>query len=117
MTIISGGKEYIVHFEPPLKSYSEARERVIDMDRNAVTALGRSSVSIKQYQAPRGFHLVVFMAALGAFILLSRDSFTNSKSLLAAIVPAFASFVNRIRLLVLIPMAAIHAAEATYMST
>lgn len=117
MTIISGGKEYVVNFEPPLKSFSEARERVIDMDKKAVMALGRSPIGIKRYDPPKGFFLVVFMAALGAFILLSRDSFTNSKSLLAAIVPAFASFVNRIRLLVLIPMVLIHAAEATYMST
>ncbi|KAI9724211.1 MAG: hypothetical protein M1828_003956 [Chrysothrix sp. TS-e1954] len=46
-------QNYIVPIEPPLADLSAARERLVAMDQAAITALGRSEVTVKVYAPPR----------------------------------------------------------------
>ncbi len=54
----------LVDFEPPLQSYKEVRERLVNMDKDAIEALGRDDITVKEYKRPRGFHTVVFTAVI-----------------------------------------------------
>jgi hypothetical protein len=46
-----GGQEHVVPFEPPMGSYVEARERLIQMDRQARHALG-VELTLAEYATP-----------------------------------------------------------------
>ncbi|KAF2404914.1 hypothetical protein EJ06DRAFT_468147 [Trichodelitschia bisporula] len=63
---------HTIALDPPLKSLTAARERLVAMDGTALTALGRSRITVQEYRAPRGGHLVAFVLCLGTFVLLSR---------------------------------------------
>lgn len=113
ITLSAGGRIISIPLDPPLKSFSEARERVVKMDQDCVQALGRDSITVKEYQAPKGFGAVIFATCFSTFILLSRP---ENVSFVFQMVPGFAAFVLKIRLLVLFPMLAIHVFEAFLMS-
>ena len=49
LTFSCAGKTYVTPFNPPMTSYREARERVVEMDKECVSALGRSDITISQY--------------------------------------------------------------------
>jgi hypothetical protein len=120
ITLSAGSRTFFIPLDPPLKSFSEARERVVKMDQDCIEALGRDSITIKEYRAPRGFHAVIFATCFGTYILLSRQSNVLPGSLLYEstfkFIPQFAAFVLKVRLLVLYPMIALHAFEAFLMS-
>ncbi|CAG8982337.1 hypothetical protein HYALB_00005339 [Hymenoscyphus albidus] len=53
MTIETGEKKsYTIAINPPMKSWAEARERTVDMDREAREALDISSIKITEYEPP-----------------------------------------------------------------
>lgn len=112
ITLSAGGRTFFVPIDPPLKSFSEARERVVKMDQDCIEALGRDSITIKEYRAPKGFDAVIFATCFSTYILLSRPQHV---SFVFQLVPEFAAFVSRIRLLVLYPMIVIHVVEASLM--
>jgi len=116
MQIRAGGQVHSIPFDPPMQSMRDARERVVKMDQEACTALGRSDITVKEYVPPTGFHLVVFVAAALTFPLLSREQNVAPGSLIHQSVPLFADFVRKIRLPVLIVMLVLHSAEALYMA-
>ncbi|KAL5323738.1 hypothetical protein ACEPPN_008279 [Leptodophora sp. 'Broadleaf-Isolate-01'] len=60
------GKSHTIPFEPPMKSWSEARTRTVDMDREARTALDISSIRITEYDPPRKPIQVVLFLILSA---------------------------------------------------
>lgn len=47
------GKTHTITLDPPMKSWSEARTRSVEMDREARSALGISSIRITEYEPPR----------------------------------------------------------------
>jgi hypothetical protein len=83
------------------------------MDQDCIHALGRDSITIKEYRAPKGFDAVIFATCLSTYILLSRPAHV---SFVFKLVPEFADFVSKIRLLVLYPMIFIHVIEAFLMT-
>ena len=107
--------DYTIPLDPPLASFRDVRERVVQMDRIAVAGLGRSRVTIKQYLPPKGFHAVVFVACLGTFALFVRKGNLEPGSYLHQELPAFAEFCLRIRGLMSIAVL-LHICEATYMT-
>lgn len=112
LVLSAGGRTISIPLDPPLKSFSEARERVVKMDQDCIEALGRDSITIKEYRAPKGFEAVIFATCFSTYILLSRP---ENVSFVFQMIPDFAAFVLKIRLLVLFPMIAIHVFETSLM--
>ncbi|QDS73900.1 hypothetical protein FKW77_007235 [Venturia effusa] len=113
LVLSASNRTISIPLDPPMKSLSEARERVVKMDQDCIEALGRDSITIKEYCAPKGFEAVVFATCVSTFIVLSRREYV---AFVFYMVPGFAAFVLKIRLLVLFPMIAIHAFEASLMA-
>ncbi|KAK8200352.1 hypothetical protein IWZ00DRAFT_42528 [Phyllosticta capitalensis] len=115
MTIATSGKHHIIPLDPPMKSWREARERLVKMDKDAVIGLGRSDVSVKKYTRPRGLHAFVFTVCLLSFILVSRranalpGSFIYDNVLGHA--PGFAAFVATMQPIVLWFLVVCHGVE------
>ncbi len=109
MTISCGGKNNIIPFDPPLKSFREARERLVQMDQDALQTLGRSNIPITGFVPPytRFGHLCNFTICGLSYILLSRPSNSRPGSLIydnfLYLVPAFAGFVAAVSPLFLLP--------------
>jgi len=112
-----GGALYTIPLDPPLSSLKEARERVVQMDREAIAGLGRSAV--KEYRSPKGFHAVVFGLCLFTYVVFSRRGNVLPGSLvydyLLKHVPGSSYFAG-IQPAVLWLMVGIHAAEAVVMA-
>jgi hypothetical protein len=121
MTIVAGGRPYNVPFTPPLQSYQEVRERVVQMDQESIEGLGRSPVTIKEYLPPKKpAHVIIFAACLLTFLMYSRKEILLPGSApyeaIFKHVPQFAEFAAKIRPYVLYPMLAIHTTEAFLMA-
>lgn len=114
VVVTAGGKDHVIPLDPPMSSYGDARERVVAMDKTAIAALGRSSVTVKEYRAPRGFQLVVFIACATTYCLFTLKSTTQPGSLLHHYAPGFANFCAGIRPYMSLVLA-IHVAEASSM--
>lgn len=72
MVFVRGKQTYRVPFDPPMKSYSEARERVVEMDKNCTQALGQSDIAIKEFLPPTGLGAIPFAVILATFISYSQ---------------------------------------------
>ncbi|KAF2130757.1 integral membrane protein-like protein [Dothidotthia symphoricarpi CBS 119687] len=111
-----------VAFDPPLKSLRETRERLVQMDKEALKTLGQSDIAIKTYIPPYAklTHLWNFSQCLLVYFLLPNAANFQPGSLLydnlLFMVPAFASFVLRIRWMVLGVMIPIHLIESGLMA-
>lgn len=79
-----GGQEHVIAFDPPLKSFREARERVVQVDKEALRALYRSDVTITTYIPPTAnlFHLYNFTQCLLTYLAFSRAANFQPGSLL-----------------------------------
>lgn len=115
----SNDTPYVIPLDPPLNSWSEARERMVAMDQEALRGLDRSNIAAREYRRPRGFLAVVFIASATTFVCFSqRSNFLPGSFLYDYIfghVPRFAKFCYDIQPLVLYPMLAIHLSEAVWM--
>lgn len=121
MIITAGGRLYNIPFTPPLSSFKETRERLIQMDQESLTGLGRSSIMIKEYRPPKSpIHVITFISAFLTFILLSRKENVLPGSVPYEVVfkhvPKFASFVASVQPLVICLMLIIHGTEAFFMT-
>ncbi|KAF2277656.1 integral membrane protein-like protein [Westerdykella ornata] len=122
MRIRYSGKEAVIPFEPPMKSMRDARERLVQMDQDALQALGRSDITVTKfipcYVHPG--HLFNFSQCLVTFIAFSRPSHFKPGSLLFDNLlyrtPSFASFCLKIQPFLIGIMVAIHAFEAAGMA-
>jgi len=64
------GKSYPIPFDPPMKAWSDARQRTVDMDREARSALDISPIAITAYEPPKSpFHLTVFGLCIFTFVI------------------------------------------------
>lgn len=120
LQVATGSQSYVIALDPPMKSLSDARGRLVELDKKAVSGLNRSSITLKEYRAPKGIFIGVFAVCLGTYILLSRKENMLPGSLLYESVlkyfPRFAEFTYNVRDYVLYPMIAIHLAEAYLMA-
>ncbi|KAH0060422.1 hypothetical protein KCU96_g20762, partial [Aureobasidium melanogenum] len=55
------GMNYRTPLNPPMSSFREARERLVQMDKECIEALDRSDITIKEFIAPTGLYLVLFV--------------------------------------------------------
>ena len=119
MTILTSTGSRTIPIDPPLTSWSQARERVVAMDAEATAGLHRSNVTVKKYKKPKGFWAVVFVASACTFVVFSRRSNFQPGSFLYDNVlkhaPAFAQWCYKIQPLVIYPMIAIHGVETFHM--
>ena len=121
MKFSCGGQQAVITFDPPMKSLREARERLVQMDKDSLQVLGRSDISITTFIPPTAKigHLFNFTQCLLAYILLPRPANFRPGSLLydglLFRVPSFASFVAQIGWIVFVIMLPIHLFETGVM--
>ena len=93
------GQQHTIAFDPPMKSLREARERVVQLDKEALQILGRSDISIDKYIPPyvKLGHLWNFTQCLLSYILLPVPSNWQPGSIIYDLFlyrfPTFANFV------------------------
>jgi hypothetical protein len=122
MKFSCSGQTTTVPFDPPMKSLREARERLVQMDKDTLRILDRSDITVSRYIPPYAnlAHLFNFSQCLLVSLLLPRGANFRPGSLLydniLFMVPAFASFVLQVRWFVLPIMLAIHLFETTLMA-
>ncbi|KAI9856784.1 MAG: hypothetical protein M1824_005255 [Vezdaea acicularis] len=119
MIIVTNTSRNLIRIDPPMKSWAEARARMVKMDEEAIAGLGLSKIIINQYVPPKGFHLVVFILCVMTFILMStRRNFLPGSIIYEIFLRGnrrIAKFLCRIQPFVLYPMLALHASEAIYL--
>ncbi|KZM18840.1 uncharacterized protein EKO05_0006537 [Ascochyta rabiei] len=122
MSFRCGGQTSTIAFDPPMHSLREARERVVQMDKDALQILDRSDITVSRYIPPYVHlgHLVNFTQCLLVYLLLPRAANFRPGSLLydnlLFMAPPFARFVLQVRCIVLPIMLAIHVYETTLMA-
>lgn len=100
-----------------MTSYREARERVVEMDKECLVGLGRSDITVIEYIPPHGFYLALFMTVSATLIAFSTRSIFEEGGYVSALVPgAFLRFCWIIQPFVFYPMLVIHGAEAYHMA-
>jgi hypothetical protein len=122
MKFSCNGQQHTIAFDPPLKSFREARERVVQLDKDALQILGRSDISIDTYIPPtvKIGHLWNFTQCLLSYILLPFPSNWQPGSVIYDSFlyrfPAFANLLASIGWYVVAVMIPIHLAEAAIMA-
>jgi Protein of unknown function (DUF2470) len=114
MIIIASEIHYRVPFNPPMKSLSEARHRLVDMHKYCLQKLGLSDIAIKEYRPPRVLHTFAFIVVLGICVAFSRRSNFLPGSTLYSIRPAFAEACYEFQPIVLPTLFAAHTLETCY---
>jgi hypothetical protein len=123
MTIASSSSQtHIIPIDPPLQSWSEARARVVEMDKTATKALGRSDITVTRYQRP--VKLWEWGVAIAGTVYLtvfsSRDNFLPGSVpynlVLKHLPAAVAEFGYKFWPYVYWPTIVIHAVEAVAMA-
>lgn len=115
------GQTTTIPFEPPLKSLREARERLVQLDKDSLEKLNRDSTPITTfipaYVNPG--HLFNFAQCLLGYAILSRSSNFQPGSLHYDLwlyrVPDFAVLFGKARPYILFLMLAIHITESMLM--
>ncbi|KAF1925419.1 uncharacterized protein M421DRAFT_423736 [Didymella exigua CBS 183.55] len=122
MAFSVGEQMSTVTFNPPMKSLREARERLVQMDKDTLQILGRSDITVNRYIPPYAKlgHLFNFTQCMLVYLLLPRGANFEPGSLMydtfLFMVPAFARFVLQVRWIVLPVMLAIHITESFIMA-
>ncbi|KAF2214663.1 hypothetical protein CERZMDRAFT_37163 [Cercospora zeae-maydis SCOH1-5] len=117
LSLSCSGTTVRVPFEPPMSSLREARERVVELDRECRQALGQSDVTVKAYVPPTGSHALPFLGALVTFVAYSqRWWFEKGQFVEHLLGSSFAKFSWSIQPWLLIGLAAIHGIEMVYFS-
>lgn len=81
-----------------MNSYRQARERLVEMDKECVSALHRSDITVKEYIPPHGFYLYNFIQVAATLIAFSRRSHFVHGGAIANFVPqGFARFCYAIQ--------------------
>jgi hypothetical protein len=111
------GMKYRTALEPPMASFREARERLVQMDKECLKALGRSDITIKEYLAPTGLYLVLFLIVSTTLVAFRTRRNFEAGSVISAVVPAsFAQFCWTIQPFIWYGMLAIHGVETWHMA-
>lgn len=88
-----GNETYKTAISPPMTSYREARERVVQMDKECIAGLRRSDITVSEYIRPRGVYLASFLIVSATFISFSRRATFEPDGLVATYVHSgFARF-------------------------
>jgi hypothetical protein len=115
MTFIAGSKAHWIPFEPPLKSYRDARERVVAMDKDCLTALGRSDVTINEYVQPSGVYAAGLAICAATFLGFSQRWWFAADQVVASVLgQSFAHFAWTIQPWLLAGLFLIHGGELAW---
>ena len=99
-----------------MTSFREARERVVEMDKECVAALGRSDITVKEFIPPYGFYLASFVVICVTLVSFSMRSNFAAEGTIAQFVPeGFRRFCWAIQPFLFYPMVILHAAEMVTM--
>ncbi|KAF2017400.1 hypothetical protein BU24DRAFT_149787 [Aaosphaeria arxii CBS 175.79] len=118
-----GSKTATVTFDPPLKSLSEARERLVALDKETMKKLSRSDVTMTTFIPPyvKIGHLINWLVCFSTYALLSTASFLRPGGLPYDLFlhkyPEFTAFLLSARGWIFWIMVAIHGFEAGAMGT
>jgi hypothetical protein len=121
MKLDCGGQQAVIAFNPPMKALREARERLVQMDKEALQTLGRSDIPITKFipAYTRPGHLWNFTQCLLTYLLLPRPANWQPGSLLydnfLFLVPGVADFAVRYGWIIFIVMLPVHLAETIIM--
>lgn len=74
LLITAGGTRYTVPINPPMKSFSDARSRVVAMHKECLKQLGLSDIVIDEYRFPRGGQAVAFVLCASFYIISARQA-------------------------------------------
>lgn len=116
-----GGKQAVIPFDPPMKSLREARERLVQMDKDSLQALGRSDITITKFIPPYVHlgHLANFTQCFLTYTFFGRPSNFKAGSLLydnlLFRLPRFANFCLTIQPYLFGIMISIHTFESVLM--
>jgi len=113
---------YQIPLDPPLKSWAEARERLVSMDKVCVEKLDRSPITLNTYIFPRGFHLVLGILTICTLITFSSSAHLQPNKYstifgpLPIWIPGWFSFLTVMQKPVLWFMIVVHGAESIWMA-
>ncbi|KAI1275843.1 putative integral membrane protein [Xylaria sp. FL0933] len=123
LTIQSASGTHSVRITPPMKSYADARVRLVDMAERAQAQLGLSDIRVTRFEGPRGLGLLTFVGV--AFYLVSAVALasrvlrpgTAAWRFLDAYFPykGAEGFAWSVRVIA-VPTAVLHATEAWWMA-
>jgi len=120
LTLLCSGTVYETPFEPPMTSYREARERLVEMDKDCVTALKRSDVTVKEFIPPwkTTASSINFPLCLATFLAFSfRSNFDAGTGLFTPLIPeGFRAFCWAIQPWLLTFLQVVHTIEALQMA-
>lgn len=121
MNFTYSGKPATIHFDPPMKSLREARDRLVQMDKDSLQSLGRSDIPLTTFLPPYQHpgHLFNFTTCIATYAAFaSRANFTSGSLLYDSLLfraPGFASFCWSIQPYLFWIMVGIHAFEGLLM--
>jgi hypothetical protein len=115
------GKTAVLRFDPPMKALREARERLVQMDKDSLHKLGRNDITITRfipcYTNP--IHLFNFTICFTTYTAFCRAGNFQPGSLLfdnlLYTLPRFAKFCVTIQPYLFVIMVGIHAFESVMM--
>jgi hypothetical protein len=117
ITVLCRTKPYRIPFDPPMTSYREARDRVVQLDQECRAALKQASVNITEYAPPTGFGLFMFLLCGSVFIAYSQRWWFAAGGPVAKVLgEGFAKFSWNVQPILITLMVVIHGAEAWFMA-
>ena len=113
------GRLYIP-LDPPMKSWSEARERMVQMHHTALKSLDRSDIVVTKFLPPATpVQVMIFAAVCASFAAFSRRANFTKDSMLDQLVlhqyPGFERFCFTLQPYVIVFMVGLHSIEAVFM--
>lgn len=118
MRIRAQGKDYSVPFSPPLASWAEVRDRIIEMDTIAREGLGISDVYITEFTPPRGMGAAIFASIVFYFICAAALPWvvpgTQLWELLKVCFPGGPTWFRGVVKAIFFPVVGIHIVECYY---
>ncbi|KAB8221683.1 Protein of unknown function DUF2470 [Aspergillus parasiticus SU-1] len=121
LLISAKGTRYSVPLDPPMKTFSDTRQRVVAMHKECLERLGLSDIIIKEYRAPRGWEAINFAVVVATLIVFSRGSNFQPGSLLYETAgldrfPAFTQFCHTVQPIPGTLLLGIHAIEVVLLA-
>lgn len=115
MTLTCRGNDYRVKFDPPMTSYREARDRMVQLDQEAKFGLKTSDITVTEFLPPTGWYAIPFAIITATFLGYSqRWWFANGEIMERYLGAGFAKFSWTIQPYLIAGMLFIHLAELHY---
>lgn len=115
MTFVCRSKTYHVPLNPPMSSYRDARERAVQMDKEALAGLARSDITVKEFLPPTGLYALEFAIISATFLGYSQRWWFAKGSIVEQYLGSrFSSFGWSVQPYLITFMICIHTAEVVY---